>query len=188
MSCAGVAIVKPHFPFFSAYTLAEELLREAKTLAKQGATPFSAVDFHVLYDASAPDLERIRQSLTVDDGKTSLVARPYTVSPNQGPKHRHFDDLQRRLKSTRATDDENRRLLPNSMLHELREGLFLGRRQANARLKLAMGRHDPEHFGNLIHATDGKGYSLFWDEDGKMSYTALLDTMDLAEFWEESAP
>jgi len=183
--CAGVAIVKPHFPFFAAYTLAEELLKGAKTLAKQDATPFSAVDFHVLYDASAPDLKRIRGSLTVDSGKTRLFARPYAVSSNRGPLNRHVEDLVRRLESIQATDDDGRRLLPNSMLHELREGLFLGRQQADARLQLALGRHDPKAFGSLINKPSGTRPSLFWDEDGGTSYTALLDTMDLAEFWKE---
>jgi hypothetical protein len=184
-SCAGVAIVKPHFPFFSAYSLAEELLMSAKALAKQGATPISAVDFHVLYDASAPDLDRIRKSLTVDEGKTRLFARPYAVSLNQGPPNRCVDDLLRRLKSIQVTEDDGRRLLPNSMLHELREGLFLGRHEADARLQLAMGRHDPGTFGNLINTPSGMRPSLFWDGDGGVSYTALLDTMDLAEFWKE---
>jgi hypothetical protein len=183
-SCAGVAIVKPHFPFYAAYALTEDLLQSAKSLAKQAMPPLSAVDFHVLYDASGPDLKRLRQTLTVDKGKTILVARPYAVTPQQGPGNRRLDDLVQRLKAVRATDDDNRRLLPNSMLHDLREGLFRGREQADARLQLALGRHDRKSFKNLIQAV-GKSPSLFWREEDGILRTGLLDAMDLAEFWPE---
>jgi len=188
-SCAGVAIVKPHFPFFSAYTLAEKLLESAKKLGKSGTFPFSAVDFHVLYDASAPELKRIRGSWTVDREATLLFARPYAVSPHQGPTHRRFDDLVQCVDAITATDDEGRRLLPNSMLHELREGLFLGRAEADARLQLALGRHDEASFGSLIHPSVEATPSLFWTDTatGK-SHTSLLDAMDLAAFWKEERP
>src|SRR5207248_5808634 len=68
-ACAGVAIVKPHFPFALAYDLAEELLRSAKSVkhrlspAAQGGPkrmPASALDFHVLYDAGRTRLDTLR--------------------------------------------------------------------------------------------------------------------------------
>ncbi|MCX7700243.1 MAG: hypothetical protein N2039_05155, partial [Gemmataceae bacterium] len=188
-SCAGVAIIKPHFPFFAAYQLAEDLLRSAKTIAK--ATPdqfLSAIDYHILYDASGPDLERIRRELTVDvgrspgDGKTLLVGRPYVTTPNQGPVNRRWSDLERRITALQARDEDDRRRLPNSMLHDLREGLFLGHEAADARLKLVLGRYRD---AGLDHLLGGEG-SLFWKEDGTRR-TALLDAIDTAEFWEAEA-
>lgn len=65
-ACAGVAIVKPHFPFYAAYSLAEELIKSAKTV-KQRVTwadetyklyPCSAIDFHIVYDSSNLDLSK----------------------------------------------------------------------------------------------------------------------------------
>jgi hypothetical protein len=179
-SCAGVAIVKPHFPFFAGYQLAEELLKSAKKLK-----PLSAIDYHILYDASGPDLDRIRDELTVDGGQTRLVGRPYAVTAEKGPVNRHWSDLQRRIEAVRARDDDDRRCLPNSMLHELREGLFLGRAAADARLKLVLERYRQSGLDRLLGDTSSGG-SLFWqDTDGHR--TALLDAIDTAEFWEGQA-
>lgn len=177
-SCAGVAIVKPHFPFFAGYSLAEELLRSAKKIAKaKPQSPVSALDYHILYDASGPDLDRIRRELTVDNGQTLLVGRPYVTTANQGPDHRRWSDLHNRIKAVLAVDPEGRRLLPNSMLHDLREGLFLGRAQADARLKLVLERYRSNGLDKLL----GNANSLFWQDNG-LWRTALLDAIDTAEF------
>lgn len=169
-SCAGVAIVKPHFPFFAGYQLAEELLKSAKALK-----PLSAIDYHILYDASGPDLERVRRELTI--GSARLVARPYTVRSESAPPNRAWSDLQRRITAVRARDDEDRRRLPNSMLHELREGLYLGQDAAESRLSLVRNRYRP-HIDPLL-----AGDNLFW-LDGEQRLTGLLDAVDTAEFWE----
>lgn len=181
-SCAGVAIVKPHFPFFAGYQLAEELLKSAKKLGKKNPERFlSAIDYHILYDASGPDLDRIRRELTVDNGKTILVGRPYVATNEQGPVNRCWSDLVCRIAAVRARNEENRRRLPNSMLHELRESLFLGHAAADARLKLVLERYRKEGLDSLLGDTQNN--SLFW-EDGEQRRTALLDAVDTAEFWE----
>jgi hypothetical protein len=169
-SCAGVAIVKPHFPFFAGYQLAEELLKSAKALK-----PHSAIDYHILYDASGPDLDRIRRELTI--GSAKLVARPYTVRSESAPPNRAWSDLQRRIAAVRASDDEDRRRLPNSMLHDLREGLYLGQDAAESWLALVRNRYRP-HIDPLL-----AGDNLFW-HDGEQRLTGLLDAVDTAEFWE----
>ncbi|MCS6864211.1 MAG: hypothetical protein RMJ52_11225 [Gemmataceae bacterium] len=176
-SCAGVAIVKPHFPFFAGYQLAEELLKSAKALK-----PLSAIDYHILYDASGPDLERIRRELTVDNGETLLVGRPYVTTAERGPIQRRWSDLVCRITAVRARDDEDRRRLPNSMLHDLRQGLFLGHQAADARLQLVVERYRHHGLDRLLGDTSSEG-SLFW-QDSDFRRTALLDTLDTAEFWE----
>jgi hypothetical protein len=191
-ACAGVAIVKPHFPFYAAYGLAERLLKSAKTVkSKVTDQPCSALDFHILYDASGADFDRIRGELSVDGGSTHLTARPYVVSTLHDPPawaaQRHVERLCRCLRDVQAEED-GRRCLPNSMLHDLREGLFFGHGPAEARLKLALGRHKAKHFGSLLE--DNR---LFWEEQETADegqtvahrYTRLLDAMDLAEFWEQ---
>lgn len=175
-SCAGVAIVKPHFPFHAAYDLAESLLRSAKQWK-----PRSVVDFQILYDASGPDLERIRAQFTVDGGATSLVARPYVLSGEQAFECRRWQDLDARIQIVNAKEDGRRRL-PNSMLHELREGLFFGHTTADARLRLVRDRYRDQGLDGLLGDATGEG-SLFW-RDGEQRITALLDALDLAEFWE----
>lgn len=176
-SCAGVAIIKPHFPFFAAYELAEQLLKSAKTLR-----PRSAIDFHILYDASNPDFERIRNEWIVDKGETILTGRPYVVGDAAAPRYRHWRDLTQQITALQAKDDDDRRRLPNSMLHELREGLFLGRRAADARLKLVLNRYWNEGLDRLVKNGSGRSGSLFWN-DGQNYRSALLDAMDAVEFW-----
>lgn len=179
-SCAGVAIVKPHFPFYAGYQLAEEVLKSAKAIAKKRPERFvSAIDYHILYDASGPDLDRIRRELTVDDGKSLLVGRPYVTTAEQGPINRRWSDLVCRIAAVRARNEDDRRRLPNSLLHELRAGLFLGHQAADARMRLVLDRYRQEGLDRLLGSQD----SLFW-QDTDHRRTALLDAVDTAEFWE----
>ncbi|MFO0878140.1 MAG: hypothetical protein U0840_12390 [Gemmataceae bacterium] len=187
-SCAGVAIVKPHYPFHAAYELAESLLKQAKAIAKdpsQTRPPFSALDFHVLYDASGPDLERIRAELTVDEGTTCLIARPYAITSGVDIPRRHWDDLCQRVAAVRARDINQRQRLPNSMLHELREGLFFGRLVAEGRLGLVRERYRNQQPAPQVPDIDWLLVNgrLFWEENGGYR-TALLDALDVAKFWE----
>jgi hypothetical protein len=180
-ACAGVAVVKPHYPFYAAYELAERLLKSAKAV-KEHAPDASALDYHILYDASGHELEAIRARLHAD-GDTRLYARPYVVSPKErlpAPaddwlRFRHVDDLEARVRAMRARDEDGRRRLPNGLLHELREGLFLGRGAANARLALARGRYG-RALGELL--PDG----LYFPE-GRTGVTPFLDALDLVDFW-----
>lgn len=194
-SCAGIAIVKPHFPFHAAYELAEDLLQSAKQVKQKVQVPCSALDYHVLYDASGADLQRIRGHLKVDNGVTVLVGRPYVVTP---PEHlgeaqpdpwvapRLWDHLHNRIQAMCNTDTEDtqRRLLPNSMLHTLREGLFLGHQQADARMHLVRQRYQAQGFDTLLEESTG---SLFWPEthDTQAGHTTgFLDALDLVGFWQ----
>ncbi|ADK84719.1 conserved hypothetical protein [Desulfarculus baarsii DSM 2075] len=77
--CAGVAIIKPHFPFHVAHDLAEELLRSAKQVkAKALGKPCSALDFHILHDSSFTSLDDLRQRLRPAPGML-LHAKPYAL-------------------------------------------------------------------------------------------------------------
>jgi hypothetical protein len=67
------------------------------------------------------------------------------------------------------------------MLHELREGLFLGRAAADRLLRLALGRHERGYFGPLVR--DGEGCPSLFRREGVQYFTTLLDAMDLTEFW-----
>lgn len=187
-ACAGVAIVKPHYPFHAAYELAEELLVSAKQVKRSMAErPCSALDFHVLYDSSTASLERIREALVIDGGTTNLTARPYVVSPG-------FDDhpwagprtvacLGERVGALGGRGEHGRRRLPNSTIHHLRESLFLGCEAAEAQLRLVLGRIDAGEFGGLL--ADGR---LFHHDAGSDRHVAfLLDALELDGFWLDSA-
>jgi len=202
-SCAGVAIMKPHYPFFQAYPIAEQLVKSAKQV-KQIATrngrprPCSALDFQVLHGSEGTDLDLIRQKMTADDGLTRLWARPYVVTPIAAQdlegeeehdaawlKSRGWDEFKDRVAATHKESD-GRRALPRSQLHDLREGLFQGRDVADYRLRLMWGRYKDSGLDRLV--ADAEKPSLFWrerDRDAEQKerhVTALLDVLDAEEF------
>lgn len=74
-ACAGVAVVKSHYPFARAYALSEDLCRSAKRF---GRREVSAFDWHFAATGLFGDLGDIRKrQYTVQPGE--LVMRPVTV-------------------------------------------------------------------------------------------------------------
>ncbi len=203
-ACAGVAIVKNHFPFSVAYTLAVDLMESAKTVKKivkssdKKSIPCSAIDYHILYDSSSVTLKSIRAKLHIENSASYLYNRPYIVSPrawypeDQWIDRHHWQILEQRIQVLLAKDDDDRYLLPNSQIHDLREGLFLGQTGADSRYQRMRHRYQDKE----IQALDGDPNSLFWSEVIELKdnqpttvySTALLDAMDAADFWGESKP
>jgi hypothetical protein len=202
-AAAGVALIKPHFPFHAGYDLAADLTRQAKR-ATQPATagagaaplPLSALDFHVLYDTSGAELGHIRATRTADDGATCLWGGPYVVTPpgelpaGLGEQARAWlaarevARLDVRVAAIRERDpDSGRRRLPASMLHELRAGLFDGHASADGRLRLLWPRYQRTALWQLLEAGGGgKDPSLFRQE-GDRRVTGVLDALDVADLW-----
>jgi hypothetical protein len=78
-ACAGVAIVKSHFPFYRAYRLAEELCRSAKLKGKLLARSRIDnndvghwLDFHIVYSGVTTGLDKLREKNYSVPGKKSL--------------------------------------------------------------------------------------------------------------------
>jgi hypothetical protein len=207
-SCAGVAIVKPHFPFSVAYTLAEQLLKSAKQIktkivhayspdeqaggkAKEIHFPSSALDFHVLYDSSGTDLDAIRKKQQVDSGKTHLYNSPFVVTPldrlrgKQGEawvEIHHWDRLRDKAQALIPDIDDDRKL-PSSQIHALRSHLYLGRHAADSFYKLIQGRY-------ALAAIEGDEGSLFQQdpESQDLHTTSLLDAMNVMSFFNMEKP
>jgi hypothetical protein len=86
-SCAGVAVVKLHYPFSRAYALSEELCQNAKKWVRKWTnehdSSLSALDWHFSTTGLAGDLEFIRKrEYTVRDG--SLYLRPLRLHNDAG--------------------------------------------------------------------------------------------------------
>ncbi len=203
-ACAGVAIVKRHFPFSVAYSLAAELISSAKQVKQQitcpvtdGITPFpcSALDFHVLYDTTSIDLEAIQAKLT-PEAQTRLYNRPYIVSDlAQLPQvdgyawaKRHgwkrLCDRIHWLNQGKATGDtsngKNLPSLSSGQYHTLRDALFRDKAAADAQYGLICQRYDLEKF-----AESESGDSLFYtkDEPGdEVFVTSFLDALEALDF------
>ena len=177
---AGVAIIKPHFPFFSAHQLAGSLADSAKCRGRE--VKESTLDFHALYDASGADLERIREHLTLPKvSKTQrnelLTMRPYVVGTDAEAtwNRRAFANLQALVEQMRTRGDAGQEKLPGSMLHALREAVFNGVEYAMEQFELVRCRYD---WGGAL-PNDG----LYLSVEEKCLATPLLDALELRGFW-----
>jgi hypothetical protein len=82
-ACAGIAIVKSHYPFARAYELADELSKTAKTY-RQGKIAGSCLDWHFALSGLGSSITEIRKrEYKVEAG--DLALRPVTLRAN--PKH-----------------------------------------------------------------------------------------------------
>lgn len=82
-ACAGVAIVKSHYPFAQAYKLAEKLCREAKNFRRKKNLEGSCLDWHFALSGLSGDIKTIRQrEYTVPQG--SLTLRPVSLDKVAG--------------------------------------------------------------------------------------------------------
>lgn len=203
-ACAGVAIIKPHFPFSVAYDLAADLMKVAKTVktkvTQANSTdhqskpyPCSALDFHVVYDSSDVDLKRIRQKLEIEVNKVKSVLyhRPFVttkvddletaIGRNWAEVH-HWENLEGKVAVLQASNDEGRRLLPNSQIHALRTGVFQGKSKSDAQYQLIRSRYLGQNGRRGIEVLEDESESLFFQDqfsDTKPTYiTALVDVID----------
>lgn len=161
---AGIAFTKPHFPFHTGYALAEELLRSAKTVEGE-----SSVDFHVVFDSTLAAVDSARA--TLERGGIRLYGGPFRLT-DLAPGGR----LGARVKHLNRRDEDG---VPRSQIHALREGLFLGRREADRRVGYLRARH-ASAIGPLL-----EGASSLIAPDGS---TSFLDALSLAEFWDGHLP
>lgn len=180
-ACAGVAIVKRHFPFSVAYDLAEDLIKSAKEVkrkvTKQGNsnTPFpcSAIDFHILYDTSGINLGDIRRKLEPEP-KTQLYNRPYVVTDNlsqaDGQDWVELHRWQRLSDRIKALNDDK---LPSSQSHALRTSLF-SKDAADAQYRLIQQRYDLKPF------TESERSVFHQSQD--IHSTSFLDALDARDF------
>lgn len=206
-ACAGISIVKLHFPFSVAYELASALIKSAKRKISTMITnpvndkpyPCSALDFHIVYDASDVSFDRIRSKLTTSTSEKSeekgteappalLYKRPYVVTPMEKlaettgvawAAFHNWQNLLSQVKVLTAIDEEGRKVLPNSQVHDLRVALYQGKAVADARYRLIRDRYPKQGLTTLA----GDDLSLFQSEPGtNIPMTALIDALDASEF------
>lgn len=78
-ACAGVAIVKTHYPFARAYSLAEELCDQAKRQLRKAGRDESVLDWHFALSGLLAELEDLREREYHSEQKKPLTMRPLTV-------------------------------------------------------------------------------------------------------------
>lgn len=82
-ACAGVCVVKTHYPFARAYKISEELCKEAKKLVKKNKESepdgFSAIDWHLAASGlfgSISEIRKLEYQITNDKDIWHLEMRP----------------------------------------------------------------------------------------------------------------
>lgn len=202
-ACAGISIVKRHFPFSVAYELAESLIKSAKevkrkvltpdsTDKKQTPFPCSAIDFHILYDTSGIEFETIRKKLE-PDSKTLLYNRPYIVTDTDNlssakgkdwAKQHEWKRLNKRvvLLNRKDSEDRDRPSISSSQSHAIRTSLFVGQKEADAQYALIRQRYNLD---DLAESEESLFYEATREKDDRTEaiyITSFLDALDAQEF------
>jgi hypothetical protein len=125
-ACAGIAIIKPHFPFFISQDIAEALTASAKAHSRDSVQAISSLDFHLVSDSAQTELRSIRAGRRSDNQEVRLWGGPYTVGKSSSSNLRDVEWLQRAVEAARATDEEGRRILPRSTAMKIKQALFAG--------------------------------------------------------------
>lgn len=202
-SCAGVAIVKRHFPFSVAYDLAEDLIKSAKNVKRKVTckvtdkippnTPFpcSAIDFHILYDTRGINFGDFRSQLQPEPN-TRLYNRPYIVSHDfsqseekgrNWAKRHDWQLLRDRINwlNKKESSQQDKEPVSSAQSHAIRTALFLGRDEANAQYQLIRQRYDLQKFAESVEKD-----SLFHTDDEGNYATSFLDALDAMNFLKNS--
>jgi len=157
---AGIAFVKPHFPFHAAYQLASELADEAKTV-KQEAPGRSAYDFHVLHDSVVRPLSQVRASMAAAGWAGPFLAAP-GLPATTPPSDWEAAHAEAHLTAAVATlqGDRDERPLSGSALHDLRAALLAGGQEpGRTRTRVLAASRRPaaaEEFLAGLQFTEGK--------------------------------
>lgn len=120
-ACAGIAMVKTHYPFARAYALAEELSKSAKVYRRKFNLEGSCLDWHFALSGLSGGIEEIRRrEYTVADGHLTL--RPVTMGPNPSHSSRSWEVVWSGIKAFQGKDWAGRHNKVKALRDALREG------------------------------------------------------------------
>ena len=185
--CAGVAIVKAHYPFRHAYALAEELLKSAKKIGRQDAG-YNALDFHIVTETSCIRLEETRHNqyeiLDSTNNQLHLTRKPYYVGtvPPTNASHPRLQEYYAHLAQTKG-------LIAHNKLKELEHALRQGPQETQRLVQYLIDTYKPpqdsdkkeEDARRWITSLSGATEDLknsFFQSVGNQRTSYLLDIME----------
>lgn len=119
-ACAGIAIVKSHYPFARAYELADELSKTAKSYRK-GKIAGSCLDWHFALSGLGGSITEIRKrEYKVEAGELAL--RPVTLRANPEHSQRAWSVIATGIKAFQGEEWVKRRNKIKALRDSLREG------------------------------------------------------------------
>jgi hypothetical protein len=159
--CAGIAIIKTKFPFYLAYTLAEDLCSNAKTVRNHRGIVNSMIDYHLLSGSQIGEIEVIRKKGNVNKDRNSTTAKPYSVSE---------------LSLLMQNADQLKKEWPTTRIMELREVLHQSQAEQNEFLV---------HMHSRNETLPCIGFDEFQRElfvDQKTIYADMVEIIDLITY------
>ncbi|MEQ9621818.1 Cas10/Cmr2 second palm domain-containing protein [Coleofasciculus chthonoplastes] len=127
-ACAGICVVKTHYPFARAYQLSEELCCQAKCFVKEERKKsvkedFSALDWHLAASGLIGSISEIRQrEYQVQAG--SLAMRPISLKKERDSDWRTWKGFTKVVKHFNEDDDwKGRRNKVIALREVLRQGI-----------------------------------------------------------------
>ncbi len=131
-ACAGIAIVKNHYPFARAYSLSEELCSSAKKEYRQDDSDCSALDWHFAPSGLSGSLGAIRNReycirRISEKGKKqeySLTMRPLRLRSSHGDQTGRYweNGIERVIRAFKSGEWEEKRNKVKGLYAALREG------------------------------------------------------------------
>lgn len=184
-ACAGVALVKDHFPFSIAYEMAEACCASAKKKCKAAAKPskdaanqagekntavHGYIDWHICHSAYIRDIETLRRDLSPYQEKP-LFKRPYCVEGPEATEGYHkLTDIVMALRSNAA--------FPISRQKDLRSAYMQGPDAVKMLLEQFKSRDVGITRIKAISELADTGY----DSDGR---SILYDAMELSDYYDD---
>jgi hypothetical protein len=174
-ACAGVAIVKTHYPFVRAYELAENLCQNAKDFVRErqreGKEDASALDWHVAASGRGDSIAEIRKrEYQAKDGK-ELNLRPLLLRPGSDDKLRSWSVVEQACWQLKYSNDWYER---RNKVMALRETL----RQGAEEVAQFRTRYNLAHLPQLSEeqSTDGRKKGFQYD---RCLYFDAIEALDI---------
>jgi len=167
-ACAGVAIVKAHYPFARAYKLAEDLCNLCKSkLAKESSDKdYSLIDWHLEQGEISGSISQIRKEL-YNNG--TLTMKPIYI--NNKDNWQNYKNFLKTLEKISLQEDG----APRSKIKALREVFRQGKDESEVFIKVnKLEKYVPpidENYSDL----NAYGFS----KDGICMYYDAIEIMDL---------
>lgn len=174
--CAGIAFVQSHFPFYTAYEVAESCCDEAKKAAKKpenmdGERIGNYVDFQICKNIQCRNLDETREREYVTPTKEKLLLRPYYIATEyeyglkkNREKANNYKTLVENITYFSKEDG-----VPRSFLKELRNTYSLGKYRMSLLSSFLKSRNYP--------MPDG-GYEMYDEETGTAKWYDALEILD----------
>ena len=197
--CAGLAYVHSHFPFHTAYEVAEECCSSAKKRAKEEGNKLLTVegqerianwvDFQICRSVHNIDLEKSREkNYTLSEGE-SLLRRPYYIEVmrpsyenfnvrNAGYSYRKFKAIMDYFKYNGD--------MPRSLAKEFRNTYPLGRNAVEELVEFARSRKKLTgaiESEGLSGTSDTFGYVELGEKHDKKLVAAWYDALEMMDYY-----